>query len=304
MPKRRMSGESVLAAALVLALLPMVALVRPAPISARKENDRAAGERMCNRVAVKLLRRVPSVVVLITLLVLIPLLAACDISVARQDVVVVTATKQSQSQDVVVTDTPTQGVVVQPPTADVQATVQAAVDATIAARPTDTEVPTPPSAVPLTPDLQTPLQATVQLTEAAAPTNTPKPTAKRTAAYPSPQVTSGPYHSRGLCDDGWLELSWYWAGTLGQDEYYDVQFYGVWGGSGAAEWRGITWSKAPSCALQCPYHLLPSYIPKWCDGGGGSGGCVYRWRVAVVTGQSGGQVKVLSTSDWSEFDLD
>jgi len=244
---------------------------------------------MCNRVAVKLFRRAPSVIALIAVLVLTPLLAACDISVGKQDVVVVTATTQSQSQVVVVTATPTQGVVVQPPTADVQATVQAALDATVAARPTDTEVPPTSTTAPPTPDLQATLQAMIQLTQAAAPTNTPvpptntpKPTAKPTskpaptktpANLPPPILVAPPegfncYNQRSAgCD-----FSWSWGSSLAANQYFQVQLVGP-----GNEHRGI---HPPTKGYS--FHSsndVYKNITDWCDE---RYYCNIRWTVAVI----------------------
>lgn len=252
---------------------------------------------MCNRLAVKLFRRVPGVMILIMLLVLTPLLGACDISVGKQQVVVVTATSQPQSQVVVVTATATEGAQpqVQPqaspvppqPTADVQATVQAALAATIAAQPTDTSVPPTDTPVPPTPDLQATLQAMLQLTQAAAPTNTPipptntpkptvKPTSKpaptKTPANLPPPVLISPAEDFSCFNIGGCSFSWSWGMGLAANQYFQVQLVGP-----GNEHRGIH-PPTKQYSFQSNWSVY-QIITDWCNP---NLMCHMQWTVAII----------------------
>jgi len=244
---------------------------------------------MRNRTAVNLFRRAPSVILLITLLVLTPLLGACDISVGKQEVVVVTATSEPQNQVVVVTATATQAVVIQQATPDVQASVQAALEATLAAKPTDTQVPPTDTQVPPTPDLQATVQAMMQLTQAAIPTNTPipptntpKPTAKPTskpaptktpANYPPPILMAPPegFNCYNQRDQG-CDFIWSWGMALQAHEYFQVQLVGP-----NNEHRGIhPPTKGYAFHSSNDVFLI---IPDWCNV---NYYCNVKWTVAII----------------------
>ena len=273
---------------------------------------------MCNRIAVKLFRRAPSVILLVTLLVLTPLLGACDISVGKQEVVVITATSQPQSQVVVVTATSepqsqvivvtataTQGVAVQQATPDVQATVAAALAATLAAQPSDTPVPPTDTAVPPTPDLPATLQAMMTLTQAAIPTNTPTNTPKpatntpkpptRTptpASYPPPTLLNPPAEFN--CYDQFgagCDFSWSWGMALKTNEYFQVQLVGP-----SNAHRGI---HPPTKGYS--FHSsndVYQIITDWCDP---NKYCHIQWAVVVVEwdGVDPGKIgRTLAESAW------
>lgn len=251
---------------------------------------------MFEQLAAKLFRRMPSVIVLVGLLVLTPLLGACDISVGKPEVVVVTATQQPQSQVVIVTATPTQGAVipeapaVQAATPDVQATVQAALAATLAAQPTNTQVPPTDTAVPPTPDLPATLQAMLQLTLAAAPTNTPvpptntpvpatntpKPTSKPAptktpANLPPPQLMS-PAVDFSCFNIGGCTFSWAWGGSLAANQYFQVQLVGP-----GNEHRGIH-PPTKGYSFQSNWTVY-EIIPDWCNR---NYMCHMQWTVALI----------------------
>ena len=78
-----------------------------------------------------------------------------------------------------------------------------------------------------------------------------------------------------------IELRWSWNGSLGQDEHYDVR---VWREGG--EHLGVAWSKEPFYFLNMlsQQERLTQPEPRG----------TYYWSVAVIRGQGGQVLKVLS----------
>jgi hypothetical protein len=101
---------------------------------------------------------------------------------------------------------------------------------------------------------------------ATASTATPEPEAE---LYPAPRLLS-PYENQGV-RDATITMRWSWAGTLAEDEYFDVRLWRV----GTSK-QGIAWTKRRDYVERHP-------STGW-----------YFWTVAVVRGQDGEIVAELS----------
>jgi hypothetical protein len=215
-------------------------------------------------------------VALLVLAVLLPLLSACDLNGGEPEVVVVTATATEVQvpQQIVVTatftpvpptDTPAPTEI--PPTADVEATVQAALEATMAAAPTDTEVPPTltPTDTPL-PPTDTPIP----------PTRTPKPQKPKATNTPQPATYAPPALMSPPADFSCYNLGgclFTWAGgNLAANHYYQVQLVGP-----NNEHRGIH-PPTKGYSFQSSWSVY-QIIPDWCDT---KKMCHMRWTVAIV----------------------
>lgn len=221
-------------------------------------------------------RQFNTAALMMTVLVALSCLSACD--GGGEKVIVVTATPTAGQQVVFVTATftpaqPADGSV--PPTVDVQATVEAALAATQAAAPTDT--PIPPTDTPLA----LPTNTLIPPTDTPPPpTNTPKPTTKPTskpkptatpASYPpptllSPDVDFSCYNAQGC------SFSWSWGRSLAANQYFQVQLVGP-----NNEHRGIH-PPTKDFSFQSNWSVY-QIIRDWCDP---SKMCHMQWTVAVV----------------------
>lgn len=222
-------------------------------------------------------RPVAAHIALLVLAALSPILTACDLTGGEPEVVVVTATatEEQMQQQVVVTATFTPVPPTEPPTAtevpptpDLQATVQAALDATQAAVPTDTEEP--PTATPY------PTYTPYPTNTPQPPTRTPKPRPRATntpqpATY-SPPVLLSPAVDFSCYNLGGCLFTWAGSGNLAPNHYYQVQLVGP-----NNEHRGIH-PPTKGFSFQSNWSVY-QIIPDWCDV---RKMCHMQWTVAII----------------------
>ncbi len=216
------------------------------------------------------------VTLLLILLVGTSFLAACGTQ--EEEVVVVTATNTQETAPQVIevtatftsvppTDTPV------PPTVDVQATVQAVLDATLAAAPSDTPIPPTDTPVPPTDTPVSPTDTPIPPTNTPRPpTRTPRPAPTATrASYPPPALLNPPEEFNcwlaGGCTFGWT-----WGMALAPNQYFQVQLIGP-----GNEHRGIhPPTKQFSFTSDDSVYMI---VTDWCNP---SYFCHIQWTVAII----------------------
>jgi hypothetical protein len=162
-----------------------------------------------------------------------------------------------------------------------------------AAMETATPISVPPTESSSPEPTVPPPTATLEPTRTPAATQVPRPTAPPATATPKPPsypvpVPEQPQDSATFDGTETIELRWGWNGSLGADEYYDVR---VWREGG--DHLGVAWSKDPF------YYLNMLNLEERLSKPDPRG--TYHWGVAVIRGQGGQVLKVLSQESmtWS-----
>jgi protein phosphatase len=157
----------------------------------------------------------------------------------------------------------------------------------VAAVDTETPISSQPTESPTPEPTVQPPTATLEPTKAPVATIAPRSTAPPATSTPNPPSypVPGPEQPQeGAWFDGTetIELRWGWNGTLGPDEHFDVR---VWREGG--EHLGVAWSKEPFYFLNM-FNLEERLSQPEPRG-------IYYWSVAIIRGQGGQVLKVLSS---------
>jgi hypothetical protein len=238
---------------------------------------------MRKRIPIGLIHRLPILgVSLVILLVGAVLLAACGGGEPKVVVVTATNTQEPVQQVIEVTATftpvpPTD--TSEPATVDVQATVQAALAATLTAAPTDTPIPPTDTPIPPTATLIAPTATLIPPTDTPVPpTNTPRPTRRPTArptatqvSYPPPVLMNPPEEFNCWLAGG-CTFSWAAGMGLAPNHYFQVQLIGP-----NNEHRGIhPPTKEYSFTSDESVYMI---VTDWCNP---NLFCHIQWTVAIV----------------------